>query len=72
MIDHTKTSPEKLAEMNDSLLADNTHLRARLLSFKRAAYKRGLYTFPVPPVTTAGWSDQDWINYIDLHGAWME
>ena len=72
MIDPTKTSPEKLAEMNDSLLADNTHLRARLLSFKRAAYKRGLYTFPVPPVTTGGWSETDWITYIDLHGAWME
>ena len=72
MIDPTKTSPEKLAEMNDSLLADNTHLRARLLSFKRAAYKRGLYTFPVPPVVTGGWSETDWITYIDLHGAWME
>ena len=72
MIDPIKTSPEKLAEINDWLLSDNMHLRARLLSFKRAAYKRGLYTLPVMPVTTAGWSETDRITYIDMHGAWME
>ena len=30
MIDPTKTTPEKLAEMNDSLLVDNNYLRAEL------------------------------------------
>lgn len=30
MIDPTKTTPEKLAEMNDSLIVDNNHLRARV------------------------------------------
>lgn len=30
MIDPTKTSPEKLAEMNDSLIVDNNYLRAEL------------------------------------------
>ena len=30
MIDHTKTTPEKLAEMNDSLIVDNNYLRDRL------------------------------------------
>lgn len=30
MIDHTKTTPEKLAEMNDSLIVDNNYLRERL------------------------------------------
>lgn len=30
MIDPTKTTPEKLAEMNDSLITDNTYLRAEL------------------------------------------
>lgn len=30
MIDPTKTSPEKLAEMNDSLLVDNNYLRQRV------------------------------------------
>lgn len=30
MIDPTKTTPEKLAEMNDSLIVDNNHLRERI------------------------------------------
>ena len=30
MIDPTKTSPEKLAEMNDSLIVDNNYLREQL------------------------------------------
>lgn len=30
MIDSTKTTPEKLAEMNDSLIADNNYLRSRI------------------------------------------
>lgn len=30
MIDTSKTSPEKLAEMNDSLIVDNNYLRAEL------------------------------------------
>lgn len=30
MIDPTKTMPEKLAEMNDSLIVDNNHLRERI------------------------------------------
>lgn len=41
MIDPTKTTPEKLAEMNDSLIVDNNHLRERLRAFKVAAYRRG-------------------------------
>jgi len=30
MIDPTKTTPEKLAEMNDSLIVDNNYLRERV------------------------------------------
>lgn len=30
MIDPTKTTPEKLAEMNDSLIVDNNYLREQL------------------------------------------
>lgn len=30
MIDPTKTTPEKLAEMNDSLIVDNNYLSAEL------------------------------------------
>lgn len=37
---------------------------------KLALYRAGAYSFPVPPVTHAAWSEQDWINYIDNHGRW--
>ena len=30
MIDPTKTTPKKLAEMNDSLIVDNNYLRERV------------------------------------------
>ena len=35
MIDPTKTTPEKLAEMNDSLLVDNAYLRQQLAECRR-------------------------------------
>ena len=34
MIDPTKTTPEKLAEMNDSLIVDNSYLRGQLLELR--------------------------------------
>lgn len=34
-IDASKTSPEKLAEMNDSLIADNQYLRGRIIKLDR-------------------------------------
>ena len=34
MIDPTKTTPEKLAEMNDSLIVDNSYLRGQLLEIR--------------------------------------
>lgn len=36
MIDPTKTTPEKLAEMNDSLLVDNAYLRQQLAETEAA------------------------------------
>lgn len=36
-IDTTKITPEKLAEMNDSLIVDNNHLRQQLAECKRDA-----------------------------------
>lgn len=35
-IDATKITPEKLAEMNDSLITDNNHLRARVAVLTKA------------------------------------
>ena len=72
MIDPTKTSPEKLAEMNDSLIADNNYLRAQLLEHKRARYRAGLYKFKAPPVCTTRWTEDDWITYIDACRGWLE
>jgi hypothetical protein len=34
-------------------------------------YDKGLYTFPPPPVCSAYWNRQDWINYISLCGKWI-
>jgi len=33
-IDATKTSPEKLAEMNDALITDNNYLRGRIIELE--------------------------------------
>lgn len=35
MIDPTKTTPEKLAEMNDSLIIDNNYLRTELVKVRQ-------------------------------------
>lgn len=39
---------------------------------KRALYRVGRYHFPVPPVTTGRWNEDNWIDYIDQHGAWYK
>ena len=38
-IDATKTSPEKLAEMNDSLIIDNRYLRGRVAQLESEAVR---------------------------------
>lgn len=50
MIDPTKTTPEKLAEMNDSLIVDNNHLRAEITKLRKAL-TRAL-------VEAEGWCDE--------------
>lgn len=35
---------------------------------KRDIYRRGGYSFRVPPVCTANWDEEAWIKYIDLGG----
>lgn len=47
MIDQTKTSPEKLAEMNDSLIVDNNHLRDGLRKAREFISKR----FKLTPIS---------------------
>lgn len=37
MIDPTKITPEKLVEMNDSLIVDNNYLRGRIAELERDA-----------------------------------
>ena len=34
-------------------------------------YKQGSYKFDPPPVYHGGWSDEDWIKWIDGHGEWI-
>lgn len=38
---------------------------------KRALYRAGRYTFPVPGVPHEKWTEDDWIRYIDNHGGWL-
>lgn len=38
-IDPTKITPEKLAEMNDSLIVDNNHLRQRVCDLEQDAMR---------------------------------
>lgn len=35
-------------------------------------YRAGAYSFPVPPVCPVGWSEQNWIDFIDSRGRWHE
>jgi hypothetical protein len=38
---------------------------------KVAHYRAGRYTFEARYIiTSAGWSEDDWIRYIDAHGVW--
>jgi len=37
---------------------------------KRALYRAGKYRFRAPPVCTALWDEQAWINYIDAGNGW--
>lgn len=37
---------------------------------RRTAYVDGRYTFTVPSVTTANWSQADWMKWIDACDGW--
>lgn len=54
MIDPTKTTPEKLAEMNDSLIVDNNYLRARVQALEAAHVQKG---FLIVCPACIEWSD---------------
>lgn len=41
-------------------LVDSPALRAQRL----AAYRAGKYRFSAPPVTTARWDDESWMNWV--------
>ncbi len=38
---------------------------------KRELYNYGRWACPVPPVCTAYWDEQAWINWIDSKGKWL-
>ena len=29
------------------------------------------FMFPAPPVCTVKWTDNDWVDYVDLNGKWF-
>ena len=37
---------------------------------KRAMYRAGRYEFRPPSVSTAQWTEDDWILYIDAYNGW--
>tara|TARA_R100000656_G_C3895331_1_gene117537 strand:- start:149 stop:283 length:135 start_codon:yes stop_codon:yes gene_type:complete len=37
---------------------------------KLAKYLKGEYLMPVPGTCPVGWSDRNWIDFIDNHGKW--
>ena len=37
---------------------------------KAELYARDAYAFKPPPVCCTGWTDADWIRYVDKHGRW--
>lgn len=38
---------------------------------KVAKLRAGHYLMPVPPVCPVGWSEQNWIDFIDNRGVWL-
>lgn len=38
---------------------------------KYGKFLRGDYKFPPPPMSHAYWSNQQWIEYIDIYGVWL-
>ncbi len=41
-------------------------------SVKRVLYKNGMYNAKIPKADTSAWSINDWINYIDENGYWVQ
>lgn len=39
---------------------------------KLALYLAGHYLVPVPPVCHVGWTDKNWMDFIDSHGKWLQ
>lgn len=38
---------------------------------KRELYRKGQYKFKAPPGHSSGWTEDDWINFIDAYGGWI-
>jgi len=38
---------------------------------KLEKYREGLYLMSVPPVSTHLWTEQDWIDFININGSWL-
>lgn len=48
-----------------------TTLNKSEVECKHCLFELGMYYFNPPPVLTTRWTNQDWINYIDNNGKWM-
>ena len=54
-----------------TLINFNT-LEGLVMLTKQEKFKAGKYVVPAPPVSTQYWNVNDWINYIDIYGRWLE
>ncbi len=56
--------------MSDPDRLTPAHLEALDAARKIEMYEAGAYSFPPPPVCTAGWDREAWIRFIDQNGRW--
>ena len=82
LVHYRETQQEKRERLNstgnfrESAICGNGNAHAQLtrqskqITCKACLYNMGLYSFPVPPVSTHLWDRWGWINFIDAHGKW--
>lgn len=50
--------------------ATNLEANTEIPEWKWEAYRDGSYSLPAPPVFHTGWTNSDWVRYIDSNGHW--
>lgn len=56
-------------QLSDEAYAARVTRKAEVAKLRK--YREGAYAFPPPPVPHDGWSEADWVRYIDMNGRWL-